>query len=91
MTLVFVTILPWLLIAVGGWLGYQLVRQNGRILLRLEAIEKQLGSRYPLSPRCFLNQSGRFANSDNGGESDWEKGLIGLFIGLTIGFWGKTA
>lgn len=37
--------LPWLLIAVGGWLGYQLVRQNGRILLRLEAIETRLTPR----------------------------------------------
>ena len=43
--LVFGSLLPWLLIAVGSWLGYQLVRQNGRILLRLEAIEKQLTSR----------------------------------------------
>jgi peroxiredoxin len=42
-TLLVAAILPWLLIAVGLWLGYQLVRQNGRILLRLEAIEKQLG------------------------------------------------
>ena len=31
--LVLGTVLPWLLIAVGSWLGYQLVRQNGRILL----------------------------------------------------------
>jgi peroxiredoxin len=38
------TVLPWILIAGGAWLGYQLVRQNGRILLRLEAIDKQLGS-----------------------------------------------
>jgi peroxiredoxin len=45
MTLVFGLVLPWLLIAVGAWLGYQLVRQNGRILLRLEGIEKQLGPR----------------------------------------------
>jgi peroxiredoxin len=45
MTLVFGTVLPWLLIAVGTWLGYQLVSQNGRILLRLEAIERQLGAR----------------------------------------------
>src|SRR5262245_38277242 len=44
-TLVFGTVLPWLLIGVGGWLGYQLVRQNGRILLRLESIEKRLGAR----------------------------------------------
>lgn len=44
-TIVIGTVLPWLLIAVGAWLGYQLVRQNGRILLRLEMIETRLGSR----------------------------------------------
>ncbi|HZL89654.1 MAG TPA: redoxin domain-containing protein [Pirellulaceae bacterium] len=44
-TLIVAAIFPWLLIAVGAWLGHQLVRQNGRILLRLEAIEKQLGRR----------------------------------------------
>jgi len=38
------TILPWLLIALGAWLGYQLVLQNGRILLRLESIEKRLAT-----------------------------------------------
>jgi peroxiredoxin len=43
MTIVFGTVLPWLLIAIGTWLAYQVVRQNGRILLRLEAIEKQFG------------------------------------------------
>src|SRR3990172_4851499 len=42
MAIVFGTVLPWLLIAAGLWLGYQLVRQNGRILLRLESIEAQL-------------------------------------------------
>jgi peroxiredoxin len=47
-TLVFGTVLPWLLIAIGSWLGYQLVRQSGRILLRLEAIERQLGARAPV-------------------------------------------
>jgi hypothetical protein len=35
-------VLPWLLVGFGCWLGYQLVRQNGRILLRLEALEKSL-------------------------------------------------
>ncbi len=43
-TIVLGTVLPWLLIAIGTWLAYQFVRQNGRILLRLEAIEKQLAS-----------------------------------------------
>jgi peroxiredoxin len=41
--LIVAAIFPWLLIALGAWLGYQLVRQNGRILLRLEAIEERLG------------------------------------------------
>jgi peroxiredoxin len=40
----------WLLIAIGAWLGYQLVRQNGRILLRLEAIEKRL-AKHPAEDR----------------------------------------
>jgi hypothetical protein len=39
-TIVFGTVLPWLLIGLGIWLGFQLVRQNGRLLLRLETIEK---------------------------------------------------
>ncbi len=47
MTVVFGTVLPWVLLGTGTWLGYQLVRQNGRILLRLEAIEKRLGARPP--------------------------------------------
>lgn len=34
--------IPWLLLALGGWLFYQLLRQNGRILLRLEAVEARL-------------------------------------------------
>src|SRR5436309_11971929 len=32
----------WLAILVGGWLGRQLLRQNGRILLRLDDLEKRL-------------------------------------------------
>jgi peroxiredoxin len=33
---------PWIIVALGCWLGYQLVRQNGRILLRLESLEQRL-------------------------------------------------
>ena len=40
--IVFATVLSWLLISLGIWLGFQLVRQNGRLLLRLETIEKRL-------------------------------------------------
>ena len=43
--IVFGSVLPWLLLATGTWLGYQLVRQNGRILLRLESIEQQFAQR----------------------------------------------
>src|SRR2546423_94359 len=32
----------WLAILVGGWLGWQLLRQNGRMLLRLEELGKSL-------------------------------------------------
>jgi peroxiredoxin len=38
----FSTVLPWLLAALACWLFYQLLRQNGRILLRLEALEEQV-------------------------------------------------
>ena len=44
-TLIFGTVLPWLLMGLGAWLAFQLVRQNGRLLLRLEAIEKRLTPR----------------------------------------------
>jgi peroxiredoxin len=44
MAIVFGNVMPWLLLAAGTWLGYQLVRQNGRILLRLEAIERRPGA-----------------------------------------------
>src|SRR5687767_11977958 len=36
------TILPWIIVAIGCWIGLQLVRQNGRILLRLDALERRL-------------------------------------------------
>ena len=42
-TILFGVVLPWLLIVLGGWIGLLLVRQNGRILLRLESIEELLG------------------------------------------------
>src|SRR5213594_1206742 len=34
--------LAWIAICVGCWLGWQLLRQNGRILLRLDELEKRL-------------------------------------------------
>jgi peroxiredoxin len=48
--LMFTAVLPWLLLAAGTWIGYQLVRQNGRILLRLESIETRVGPRNESQP-----------------------------------------
>jgi peroxiredoxin len=36
-------VIPWLFVAFGCWLGYQLLRQNGRILMHLETLEQRLG------------------------------------------------
>jgi peroxiredoxin len=49
--IVFGVALPWLFVGLGCWLGYQLLRQNGRILLRLEALEKQLAQLSPAGTR----------------------------------------
>ena len=35
-------IVAWMAMLLGCWLGWLLLRQNGRILLRLEALEKRL-------------------------------------------------
>jgi peroxiredoxin len=36
-------LLAWLAIVLLIWMGYQLIAQNGRLLLRVEALERQLG------------------------------------------------
>ena len=35
-------VLTWIAILAGGWLGWQLIRQNGRLLLRLEGLEERV-------------------------------------------------
>ena len=50
--------LLWIVAVLGGWLGYQLLRQNGRILLRLEALEEQLTQLLPAkSPSLTLGET----------------------------------
>jgi peroxiredoxin len=61
MTILFGTVLPWLLIAIGTWLVYQLARQNGRILLRLESIEKQIELRAGPRTEPKRREAGRLA------------------------------
>jgi peroxiredoxin len=43
-SLVFGVILPWILLAGMCWLGVMLVRQNGRVLVRLDSVQQQLAS-----------------------------------------------
>jgi peroxiredoxin len=40
--IVFGIVMPWLLVCLAVWLGFQFLGQMGRILLRLEALEEQL-------------------------------------------------
>src|ERR1043166_6921620 len=40
--LILALVFTWLLILAGGWLAWQLLRQNGRMLLRLDELEKRL-------------------------------------------------
>jgi peroxiredoxin len=54
--ILFGMLLPWLLVGFGCWLGYQLVRQNGRILLRLEQLEARLEQ--PPEPPVSANGHG---------------------------------
>src|SRR5437764_539837 len=43
LTMTFLSVvLPWLLIGFGCWLFSQSLRQNGRILVRLESLQEQL-------------------------------------------------
>jgi peroxiredoxin len=42
-SIIFGMVLPWLLVCLGCRLIYLLARQNGRVVLRLEAVEEQLG------------------------------------------------
>src|SRR5437867_2805681 len=42
-------VLPWLAIGLGGWFGFQLLRQNGRLLFRLQALEQRL-AQLPTAP-----------------------------------------
>lgn len=41
---ILVPALAWLALLAGGWLGWQLLRQNGRLLMRVEELEKRLDS-----------------------------------------------
>jgi peroxiredoxin len=48
--IIFGMVLPWLLVGLAVWLGYQFLRQMGRVLLRLDALEQQLKQRSVPAP-----------------------------------------
>jgi peroxiredoxin len=65
--------LPWLVVGLGCWLGYQLLRQNGRLLLHLERLEGRLAqltaapSAAPAAPAPALPAAaGASGNGDHG-------------------------
>lgn len=62
--LTFALALPWLLISFGGWLGYQLIRQNGRALLRLEALEQGLKALQAEPPPTVRARACHFSRPD---------------------------
>src|SRR5437899_2515977 len=49
--------LAWLFIGAGCWLGWQLLRQNGRMLLRFDELEKRLDELESLAGREPVNPS----------------------------------
>jgi peroxiredoxin len=40
--LILALLFPWIAVLLNGWLGWQLLRQNGRLLVRLKELEKRL-------------------------------------------------
>jgi peroxiredoxin len=48
--IIFGMVLPWVLVAVLCWLFFQLIQQNGRILVHLEGIKERLGSPIAAAP-----------------------------------------
>src|SRR5258705_12572323 len=66
---IFAAVMTWAVIATIAWLGWQLLRQNGRIFLRLDDIEERLhelefGEAEKLADRSSSQEdrSNRFAN-----------------------------
>ena len=59
--------LAWAVILIGFWLGWQLLRQNGRILLRLDDLEQRLhelefGEAEELADKSAQDPASRFAS-----------------------------
>jgi len=79
LALVIGVLLPWLMVGVGGWVGFQLLRQNGRILLRLEQLEREAAS------LAAVVRSAREGRSSADSASQPELARAALPTGLTPG------
>jgi len=56
--------LPWIVVAFGCWLGVQFLRQNGRLLLRLDALEERLAGQQGQAPAAPPAPSGLALGSE---------------------------
>src|SRR5207244_4115705 len=57
-------VLAWAVILVGCWLGWQLLRQNGRMLLRLDELEKRVDELEFDESSSSQREEGLTGNSD---------------------------
>jgi len=55
-------VLAWVAILISAWLGWQLLRQNGRLLLRIEALEERLNEFEFADGEQGEDSSKRFSN-----------------------------
>ena len=77
-------LLAWLAILLCLWIVFQLVAQNGRLLLRMEALERHLGDLVGLSPAAFANPASEQA--DPGGAPEvWDEGAMAGEPGVPTG------
>jgi peroxiredoxin len=67
-------VLNWIALGIGCWLGWQLLRQNGRMLLRLEELEKRLDELEFTQPDNAVPESEKelslVTSPDTNGEND---------------------
>lgn len=72
-------LLTWLVVAGGAWLGWQLLRQNGRILLRLDEQENRLNE-------LEFGESNQEQKSEDGEQTNGEgDGRAGRFSNHSLG------
>src|SRR5207302_9113239 len=72
--------LAWAVILASCWLGWQLMRQNGRILLRLDDLEQRLhelefGEAEELADKSAQDPASRFASRSLAGSKINRSGL----------------